>query len=502
MTQQGGRILSRFETAFPIILAMSGVLICACIFSYRSSINQVESLFDTKGNSISDFVQQAAAPYIVNYDVTNLQKFVDFIQRDPQVVFAAIYDEKSLITENSKVPSDMSSVILYERPILNLEKKQVGTLKVGYARAVFQETLVKTLVSTILLVLIAGTVLALAIFWTFMRLAKSARAIAKGLLSSSDELGQTSTAVERAANALWAGSQEQNTALDETQQAMEILFKYVGDTHDTVAKTSAMARESEISVQKGQEAIQIISGALAASNLNTEAMAKGYDGVRSRMGEIKTMMNSIHDKTQIINEIVFQTRLLSFNASVEAARAGEKGKGFSIVAEEIGKLAKVSGSAAADIGSILVESSKRVEDIAQAIGKEVQQFSERSSDSIVENKGTIEQSMKAFEQISSHAKRSVMIAEEIAQLTSNQTVGLEQISKAISKMTETLSKTVKISQESSEASTVLSKQADNIRSITAMLGHLLGISKKLQAAQNKRRLDGDAKESSPVKRAA
>ncbi|MBC7465119.1 MAG: hypothetical protein H7256_03945 [Bdellovibrio sp.] len=50
-------------------------------------------------------------------------------------------------------------------------------------------------------------------------------------------------------------------------------------------------------------------------------------------------MEEIGNKTKVINDIVFQTKLLSFNASVEAARAGEHGKGFAVVAEEVGKLA-------------------------------------------------------------------------------------------------------------------------------------------------------------------
>ena len=60
-------------------------------------------------------------------------------------------------------------------------------------------------------------------------------------------------------------------------------------------------------------------------------------------------MEQIKDKVNIINDIVFQTKLLSFNASVEAARAGENGKGFAVVAEEVGNLASVSGKAANEI---------------------------------------------------------------------------------------------------------------------------------------------------------
>jgi methyl-accepting chemotaxis protein len=69
----------------------------------------------------------------------------------------------------------------------------------------------------------------------------------------------------------------------------------------------------------------------------------------SRISEVFKIVQEIAEKTNVINDIVFQTKLLSFNASVEAARAGEHGKGFAVVSEEIGKLAASSGKASVEI---------------------------------------------------------------------------------------------------------------------------------------------------------
>ncbi len=63
---------------------------------------------------------------------------------------------------------------------------------------------------------------------------------------------------------------------------------------------------------------------------------------RIALGLSKAANEDIGDKTKVINDIVFQTKRLSFNASVEAARAGEHGKGFAVVAEEVGNLAQMS----------------------------------------------------------------------------------------------------------------------------------------------------------------
>jgi hypothetical protein len=72
-----------------------------------------------------------------------------------------------------------------------------------------------------------------------------------------------------------------------------------------------------------------------------------------KISEIVELVKEIGNKTKVINDIVFQTKLLSFNASVEAARAGEHGKGFAVVAEEVGNLASMSGQASKEISALL-----------------------------------------------------------------------------------------------------------------------------------------------------
>jgi methyl-accepting chemotaxis protein len=91
-------------------------------------------------------------------------------------------------------------------------------------------------------------------------------------------------------------------------------------------------------------------------------MNKSNDEISS----IVKVIAEIGDKTKVINDIVFQTKLLSFNASVEAARAGEQGKGFAVVAEEVGNLATMSGKAAEEISSMLGDSMGKVELIVMA----------------------------------------------------------------------------------------------------------------------------------------
>ena len=95
------------------------------------------------------------------------------------------------------------------------------------------------------------------------------------------------------------------------------------------------------------------------------------------------MMNEISNKTKVINEIVFQTKLLSFNAAVEAARAGEHGRGFAVVAEEVGSLAQVSGNAAKEISDILGKSTNKVTSI-------IEETKTKITDIILQGKNRVE----------------------------------------------------------------------------------------------------------------
>lgn len=92
------------------------------------------------------------------------------------------------------------------------------------------------------------------------------------------------------------------------------------------------------------------------------AIEKTKDG----LSEISKLIQQISNDTSTIHTIVSTTELLSLNASIEAAKAGQTGKGFSVVAEEVGNLAKHSGIEANEIEHIVIKSQKQIAEIIQA----------------------------------------------------------------------------------------------------------------------------------------
>ena len=85
------------------------------------------------------------------------------------------------------------------------------------------------------------------------------------------------------------------------------------------------------------------------------------------------IINDISIKSSVITEIVAKTELLAMNASIEAARAGDFGKGFSVVSEEVGDLAKNSGSSAKKIKDLLNQSAMKVAQVIRATDERVKE---------------------------------------------------------------------------------------------------------------------------------
>ncbi len=92
------------------------------------------------------------------------------------------------------------------------------------------------------------------------------------------------------------------------------------------------------------------------------SLVRAMEAIESQSEDVGRMVEIIEDigkETKAIHAIVFETKMLSFNASIEAARAGDHGAGFSVVAQEINSLAEMSGTAAHAIHRLLDESLGR-----------------------------------------------------------------------------------------------------------------------------------------------
>jgi len=214
---------------------------------------------------------------------------------------------------------------------------------------------------------------------------------------------------------------------------------------------------------------------LAELTKKVQRIATSNDALRSEIHKshqdltrIVTVIKAIDAKTNIINEIVFQTKLLSFNASVEAARAGEQGKGFSVVAEEVGRLASLSGNAANEIKKTLIASVAEVSEIVQRTQSQSESLIQSTEQEIREGVQISSQCRESFERILTQVTETNQAIADIANASKEQTMGVEEINKAILLMDQ-------VTQTNSGTAQQVNVLADELRSSAVAMSEAISL---------------------------
>lgn len=152
------------------------------------------------------------------------------------------------------------------------------------------------------------------------------------------------------------------------QEACDDLKNTVDDIHNSLEKNKNLVSSLEICIEKtntGYQSIEKMKFFISQLQGIIEGNIAGQEKQNELFLRINDLFKEINIKTKVINDIVFQTKLLAFNASVEAARAGEHGKGFAVVASEVGRLANESGKRASEINEILSNANNEVAAIVE-----------------------------------------------------------------------------------------------------------------------------------------
>jgi len=137
----------------------------------------------------------------------------------------------------------------------------------------------------------------------------------------------------------------------------------------SLEESSAALNELGQSVNETANASRTASGLVTQVQTSSEQSAGVVDSATKAMEEIAKSSGEIEQIVTLINEIAFQTNLLSLNASVEAARAGEAGRGFAVVAQEVRALAQRCADAAGTIKSLVTATQSQVQMGVDLVGQ-------------------------------------------------------------------------------------------------------------------------------------
>ncbi len=356
-------------------------------------------------------------------------------------------------------------------------------MKDGYLHAVFTvvsslEPVKETSTKTTMRVLLWGslfTVIAVAIgFLVIRRPVLQITSVAHELSGTAVNLGAAATDISEASEQLSTSTENQASSLQELAASVVEVNSMVTRNAENARESTRVAADSQKIAQRGQESVAEMSRSVSEiSKANASIMAETEAG-NKEIAEIVKLIAEIGDKTKVINDIVFQTKLLSFNASVEAARAGEHGKGFAVVAEEIGNLARMSGTASEEISSMLESSIKKVQDIVAATQAKVADQVERGKEKVDGSISIAARCGKVLEEMVHGSEEVARRINEIAMASNEQAQGVQEINRAMDQIGEMTQQNTMTSNQAASASEKLSEQADLLRTSAQVLVKILG----------------------------
>lgn len=295
------------------------------------------------------------------------------------------------------------------------------------------------------------------------------RNLTTSLSEGADTVAKAADNIAHSSEELSSAVNEQAAAIQETTASTEELSAMVKKNQENANQSNIVSKSSAESATTGKKSIEEMIIAIGDIDKSNQKMMVTVEANNDNIGEIIKVIHEISNKTKVINEIVFQTKLLSFNASVEAARAGEQGKGFAVVAEEVGNLAQMSGNAAQEISDMLQSSIQRVEGIVNKTKSEVGALMIEGKDKVERGITVAKRCNEALDQIVGHVSEVDSMVGEITIASDEQSKGISEISRAMGQLDQATQINADSSRQMAASSEELSGQAQKLNDLVTDL---------------------------------
>lgn len=276
---------------------------------------------------------------------------------------------------------------------------------------------------------------------------------------------QASEKLTETSSSLSSVSSQQASAVQET---MSSLFEINSMSEKNSEHIRLSTHKSDIGKEQaivGKEAITKMATTIKSISETNQRFFNEIQTSNDELRVIVKIISDISERTKVINDIVFQTRLLSFNASVEAARAGEHGKGFAVVAEEIGKLAQISGNSAREINEILGTATSQVETIISTMSSRVAQLTNEAQIQLASGESITNECVHSLNEIVLNISELSAMMNDVSNAIGEQSKGYSEITKAIGQIDEGIHFGLGLSQETSQSAQKLHVQVGELRRI-------------------------------------
>ena len=274
------------------------------------------------------------------------------------------------------------------------------------------------------------------------------RQLVGNVQNTATRVAQTTAQVESTSTELLAASTEQLREIRETGQSVLDMASRINEVSAQAQESSQVARQSLTAAESGLQAVQNAIGGMNSIRDQIQETSKRI----KRLGESSQEIGEI---TELISDITEQTNVLALNAAIQAASAGEAGRGFSVVAEEVQRLAERSGDATRQISALVKAIQTDTQDAVAAM--------ERSTQGVVEGAKLSDSAGTALSEIDRVSRRLAELIEQISNSATREAASANVVADNIQHIFAVTEQTGEGTRSTAQQVRELSRMAEELR---------------------------------------
>ncbi len=262
------------------------------------------------------------------------------------------------------------------------------------------------------------------------------RSLVRGINNAALHMDQAASEASQVSDSLQQASRRQTEEIEETSAAVVSLAQSVQQVSGNAAESARVAEQSLAAAEKGQQAV---SNAIASMNGLREQIQETSKRIK-RLGESSQEIGEI---VELISDITEQTNVLALNAAIQAASAGEAGRGFSVVAEEVQRLAERSADATKQIAAIVKTIQSDTQDTVAAM--------EISTQGVVEGAKLSDAAGQTLAEIGDVSKKLATLIADISSATQSQAESTAKVAETMQDIKSISAQTSSGTQQTAES---------------------------------------------------
>ena len=460
--------LSRKLTVFMNILVAIALIAVSATVSFQMT-EKFRTNLTQQVDILAEVNASVAGPLVWNLDSTNLKNMVAMVSHKGAVDGLVFLNDKGeLVLKDDAKVEDFPNSKFIDKDIKNGADK-IGTLRMYYNESQIQDANHAAFATTVVLFILGQLLVTAGIYFLARALNLSISGIVHRLQHATTETGTQSASLHKSSAQLSDATTSQASAIQETTSTLEEM-RAMGDTSASHAASSYdRASESYNMTVSARVKMEEMTKYIEKMGKSSEEMQIQMHKTNENMADIVKTITEIKAKTTVINDIVFQTKLLSFNASVEAARAGEHGRGFSVVAEEVGQLATMSGNASKEISTLLDLSLTKVQHLAHETKDRAETIARENKQQMASTEQTSAELNHVFDKIVGNVEQVKMMMSEVSTSIKEHATGVQNIAAAMVSLDQVTQENANAAASSSGNSESLATQAVELQKIVGDL---------------------------------